>query len=547
MLPPDNLPPDFTSPPPPNPRAGLPGLRARADERRRLAAEVAPPHLPAEAQQLVRERQVHQLEREMQCKELLLAQAEIQHVWTQYADLYDFAPVAYLTVSAAGLIEQLNLCASQLLGTVRPRLVGRCLAHFVVPESRLAFGQFLARVCSVTSTLSADMELQREDGTRFHVRLEGLRAAGTPEEASHPRCRLVMMDTTAQRAAIAALAASESRFRRLFNDSHDAVVLLRGHTYINCNNAALHLIGASRKEQVVGQHVLACAPVLQPGGQPTAELFQKAVEEARRMGSTRCVAHLHKLSGEVIIVEAVLTAIEEAGETPLVHVLWRDVTERDRLAEEAIRLRLRQQQEVLSAILTTQETERKRMAEALHNGLGQLLYAAKLSLEGRAGNPSAPGTTLRLLHEAIRTTRTISFELTPGILEDFGLQTALQELSNRITPAGLPVRLHLVNLTQRLRPAVEIAVYRIVQELLNNIMKHAQATEVEVHVARENQRLEVSVEDNGRGFEPEALTRLPLAGMGLSGVRNRVALLGGELCIKSRLGRGTIISFALEE
>jgi signal transduction histidine kinase len=109
------------------------------------------------------------------------------------------------------------------------------------------------------------------------------------------------------------------------------------------------------------------------------------------------------------------------------------------------------------------------------------------------------------------------------------------------------VHLHLLNLEQRLRPPVEIAVYRIVQELLNNVMKHAQATEVVVHVVRENHRIVVSVEDNGRGFEPDALTTLPLAGMGLSGVRNRVALLGGQLSIKSRLNKGTIISFEVKE
>jgi PAS domain S-box-containing protein len=239
--------------------------------------------------------------------------------------------------------------------------------------------------------------------------------------------------------------------------------------------------------------------------------------------------------------------LRQDGQTVGVLVMFRDVTERDRLAEEATQLRLRQQQDVLSAILNTQETERKRIAEALHNGLGQLLYATKLSLEARAGTgaPASPRASLKLLHEAIRTTRTLSFELTPGILEDFGLRTALEELRKRIAPSRLPVHLHLSGLEERLRPQVEIAVYRVVQELLNNVMKHAAATEVVVHVAHENGRVEVSVEDDGKGFETEALASQPLAGMGLAGVRNRVALLGGRLSIDSRVGRGTIVSFEL--
>ena len=77
-------------------------------------------------------------------------------------------------------------------------------------------------------------------------------------------------------------------------------------------------------------------------------------------------------------------------------------------------------------------------------------------------------------------------------------------------------------------------------------MKHAQATEVEVHVAHEARRLYVSVEDNGCGFEPASLAAEPLAGIGLAGVRNRVVLLGGELAVRSQRGRGTVISFEVE-
>ena len=224
-------------------------------------------------------------------------------------------------------------------------------------------------------------------------------------------------------------------------------------------------------------------------------------------------------------------------------VMFRDMTERTRLAEQATQVRLRQQQAVLAAILDTQETERKRIAEALHNGLGQLLYATKLSLDTTGGVAPAPRDTLRLLEEAIKATRTISFELTPGILEDFGLRVGLETLVKRLAPARLPVHLHLTGLDQRLAAPVEIAVYRIVQELLNNVMKHARAGEVEVHVAHEQQRLFVSVEDNGLGFDSAALADAPLAGIGLAGVRNRVALLGGELAIRSQRGRGTIVSF----
>ena len=276
-----------------------------------------------------------------------------------------------------------------------------------------------------------------------------------------------------------------------------------------------------------------------------------------RVGSTAPVPR-RVLAGEPVLwpgqafghraghYDACHVPLRQQGETTGVLVMFRDVTERDRLAEEATQLRLRQQQDLLSAVPSTQETERKRIAEALHNGLGQLLYAAKLSLEapGPNGAPTPPAA-LKLLNEAIRTTRTISFGLTPGVLEAFGPRVALVELTKRIAPAGRRLALHLRGLDARLPAAVEIGVYRIVQERLNNVLKHARATEAVVHVAHENGHLDVSVEDNGQGFDASALGAQPMAGTGLAGVRNRVALLGGTLPVNSRPGRGTVISTEL--
>ncbi|GAB3868892.1 hypothetical protein GCM10028824_14950 [Hymenobacter segetis] len=659
------MPPPNTPALPPDPHASLLELRVRAEQRRQLLTQATEQHTPQEMQRLVQELQVHQIELEMQYEQLLLSQTEAQAARSQYMDLYDYAPVSYFTLTEAGIIEQLNFCGAKLLGTVRQRLAGRRFALFVVPAQRLVFGQFLARVFGTDSTQSLELQLQQEDGSLFFGQLEGLRV-DTP---TGPQCRLAVLDTTARQQATAALATSEARFRKLFSESYTAAVLLQGYQVVDCNAAALRLLGTTDRQQLVGQPAWAHAPERQPDGRRTIDLIHEAMAEALHNGSKRSEVLVQRLTGESVWIEAVLTPIELDGATPVVHILWRDitaaklarqqlqqgkefteslldntvdgivavdrdlritawntqaasyfgheaaavlgrslaealpylkpeahqlmnralageridlfsrafqqrpgrydahivplyhsgesqpsgvltvvrdVTERERLAEEATQQRLRQQQEVLAAILNTQETERKRIAEALHNGLGQLLYATKLSLAGRAGVPCPPSGSLKLLEEAIRATRTISFELTPGVLEDFGLQTALQELVKRIAPAGLPIRLHLSGLAHRLSPPVEIGVYRTVQELLNNVMKHAHATEAVVHVAHENGRLEVSVEDNGCGFEPAALVGQPLAGIGLAGVRNRVALLGGRLAINSRLGRGTIISFELD-
>jgi signal transduction histidine kinase len=115
---------------------------------------------------------------------------------------------------------------------------------------------------------------------------------------------------------------------------------------------------------------------------------------------------------------------------------------------------------------------------------------------------------------------------------------ALRELTGRI-PKSLNVDLNLRGLAAPLPSLLAIAVYRIVQELLNNVMRHAQAQEVFVQVSREDDQLYLSVEDDGGGMEPSQASQAGKGGIGLAGIRTRVGLLGGTFTINSRLGRGT--------
>jgi PAS domain S-box-containing protein len=332
---------------PAGPHAALLALRDRAETRRRLVTQAPASHTPEETQRLVQELQVHQIELEMQYEELLLAQAEAESARARYFDLYEFAPVGYFTLSEVGLIEQLNLCGSQQLGAVRQRLVGRRFALFVAPAQRLEFGQFLARVFTSDASQSIELRLLHENGTAFYAHLEGQRTS----PAIGPQCRLAVLDVTARRRATDALAASEARFRKLFTHSSDAVVLLQGHQYVDCNEAALRLIGAEHREQLVGQPAWVHTPEFQPDGQRTTELFRDALAQAVAEGSKRSVAQRYRVSGEEVWIEAVLTPIEGSEAAPLVHVLWRDIT-----ADRAAANQLRESEARLSLALAASQT-----------------------------------------------------------------------------------------------------------------------------------------------------------------------------------------------
>ena len=219
-----------------------------------------------------------------------------------------------------------------------------------------------------------------------------------------------------------------------------------------------------------------------------------------------------------------------------------DVTAYRQAQEEAATARLAQQQAVFKAVLATQEAERRRMAEALHNGVGQLLYLAKLHL----GQDNAPPATAAraLLDEAIRDVRALSAELAPAVLEGFGLKAALEAMARRVPAQQLRVHCNFQGLETPLPAPLPILVYRMVQELLNNVLRHAEASEVFLHVVREADQLAVNVDDDGQGFDPPGPGKVP-PGIGLTSIRGQVAQLGGQLRVVAQPGHGAAISIEL--
>lgn len=348
----------------------------------------------------------------------------------------------------------------------------------------------------------------------------------------------VLRDVTVQRGAREQLRREKEFSENLLDNSVDGIMAFDAQHRLTAWNRVMERNTGLVEANVLGKDIFELFPHHREGAE--GEAVNKVLQGER---VTKYDLQLYGRSGhfESYFVPLLGTDGDVVGGL----VLVRDVTERVRLAEEATQLKLRQQQEVHSAILTTQEEERKRIAEALHNGVGQLLYATKLNLENRAGGTSSHQAALSLLEEAIKATRTISFELTPGILQDFGLKLALEELVKRIPHSGLHVHLYLKGSFDDLPQQLEISVYRIVQELLNNIIKHAQAREAFVHVVHEDGHVSISAEDDGQGFDPTQ-TNTRHSGIGLTSIRNRVDLLAGTLSIDSRPGRGTIVSIELQ-
>ncbi len=213
-------------------------------------------------------------------------------------------------------------------------------------------------------------------------------------------------------------------------------------------------------------------------------------------------------------------------------------------AAMVLELSRRVTRESVDSILRAQERERRHIGLELHDQTGQELTAALLmlrSIENAVG--AVPGVAgkfeeLRaLLTESLRGVRRLSVLLHPPALDDGGLPASVEHLADQLSQrTGLAIRVECGDSWPALGADEESRLYRVIQEALTNVIRHAEATRATVHLAREGRRLTLVVEDDGRGV-PVDMSH----GVGLSGVRERVALLGGRLEIQSIPGKGTTV------
>jgi signal transduction histidine kinase len=229
-------------------------------------------------------------------------------------------------------------------------------------------------------------------------------------------------------------------------------------------------------------------------------------------------------------------------------VIYTDINEKKKAEYELVELRLKQQREVLNAIILAQEEERERIGEALHDGVAQLLYGAQTRLQAMNPVPAEDQKNIKeilaIISDAINDTRRISFELVPAVLKDYGIEVALKTLFQRIIKDTPKISLQVKGLAKRLPEKMEYTIYRIVQELVNNILKHSKATEASVDIRFSRKVLNLTIADNGIGIREHAEERIS-KGIGLQNIKNRVKLMEGSFKIQSSSSSGTAIFISM--
>ena len=197
---------------------------------------------------------------------------------------------------------------------------------------------------------------------------------------------------------------------------------------------------------------------------------------------------------------------------------------------------------ILTTVLRTEEKTRANFSKELHDGLGPLLSSAKMSLSALQRNEEDPArremlaNTTYLIEEAIRSIREISNNLSPHVLQHFGLARGVQNFIDKSASMHNVKIGFTTNLrNERFDSDIEVILYRVICELINNSLKHASASKIDIQLMATATELKLDYADDGRGFDP---AKVADSGMGLSNINSRVGSLGGSCHITSRPGKG---------
>jgi len=346
-----------------------------------------------------------------------------------------------------------------------------------------------------------------------------------------------------------ALEEAEARFRAVVETAKDAVVQADQQGNIIGWNPSAQTIFGYAPEEVTGRPLTHLMPERYHAAHQQGLVRFRATGEPRVIGKTLELEGLHKDGNEFPIELSI--SHWRTGDEMFFGALIRDISRRKQAQDELMRSE-KQLRALTGRLQSVREAERTRVARELHDELGHALTGLKMDVVAgrkqltKAGDDPRPvlheklDAMSRLIDGMIKSVRRISSDLRPGLLDDFGLVAAIEWQANDFqNRSGIACELKSLPSEIALGRDATTAVFRIFQEALINVVRHAKASRVEVTVIEEDGQLLLEVADNGRGIsEAELADKVSL---GLLGMRERAAMLGGEVRITGTTGRGTTV------
>lgn len=456
-----------------------------------------------------------------------------------------------------GTITSWNSGAQRIYGYSAEEAVGKPITILVPPERPDEIAGILEKIRRGESVDHYETVRIKKDGARIHVSV----TVSPIRDATRVvvGASIIARDITESKRTGEALRESEQRFRSCFEDASIGMALVGiDGRWLRANRSLCGIVGYPQEEL----SKLTFQDITHPDDLEVDLRYVRRLLAGEIPTYQTEKRYFHKLGHEVWVLLNV-SLMSAAGGEPLYFIAQiQDITERKRAEEEVRRLnetleeqvafrtaqlvdRERRLKDLVDKLLTAQEDERRRVAYEVHDGPAQLATAVYQHLQAFADeHPVGEGKldrTLALAQRTVRELRHVIEGLRPSELDAYGLAAAVRSRVDEMRAEGWWID-HEEDLGEgRLSPKIETTLYRVAQEALNNVRKHAETTRARVTLRRLPGRVRLEVEDEGLGFDLSAVSRSNGLGerVGLSSMSERVALLGGKLEITSKPGRGT--------
>ncbi len=486
-----------------------------------------------------------------QAAEQRQARRALHQVEARVGDIIASAMDAIIAIDHAQRIVLFNEAAEQVFRWPRNAVLGQPLDVLLPARFRGVHRRHVEQF-GKTGVSSRRMGAQtvlaglRADGEEFPVEAS-ISQFGEGEQKLYT---VILRDITARMRAEELLERSEARLRGILDSAMDAIITVDERQHVVLFNAAAETVFGCPRAEAIGAPLTWFIPErFRAEHAEHIRRFGATDTNSRRMGAQRIVTGLRR-NGEEFPIDASISQITENGQK-FYTVILRDVTLRVQ-AEQALRRSKEELHELATAANQLREQEKRRVARELHDELAQALTGLKMDVAWIKDKLPAPPTPLAaklkametLLDGAVAATRRISADLRPMMLDDLGLMPAIEWLVQTFTDrTGIACRLTLANPELQLKDPHATTTFRILQEALTNIAKHARASNIEVSIEDGDDEITIRVRDDGIGFSP-ADPRKPDS-YGLIGLRERAYLLGGKVTIDSAPGKGTRVEARL--
>jgi PAS domain S-box-containing protein len=415
----------------------------------------------------------------------------------------------------------------------------------LVPYSREDTDSYVGSLLDQGRYVSGGREHRRKDGSLIDVEV----SANVIFDAGREVICMVVRDISERKRT-----EEELRYHAyLLENVHDAVLATDEQLLLTAWNKAAEKMYGWRADEVLGSHIWQVVPL-----EMTEDQREDALRELAKTGRFRSEVITYAKDGTPVWVEGITVALRgEKGEITGYVNIRRDITERKRTEEELRRLNLdlaereRELHSLLRRIVAIQEEERRRVAYEVHDGFTQTAAAAYRHLQTFAEHRRLESEedreeledAIALVRRTVEEARSVIENLRPTTLDDFGLGTAIQLQIEELQTEGFEASYEGTLGEERLPSTLEVNLFRVAQEALSNVRKHAETDRVRVAIGRREGVVRLEVRDWGRGFCTSEVrgSAGPGETVGLSSMRDRVALLSGSLEIRSEPGTGTSV------